>query len=227
MSRPLKITRQTLMDGTLRARQIEYAKANPDSRLRTDAEMAALLEAILAQHQPGTDLHVFGYGSLIWNPAFDYADKISGLLRGYHRRFCLKMLMGRGTPETPGLMLALDHGGACKGVAFRIAAAKIREELALLWQREMYGGAYNARWVCLETQAGPIRAVTFVINRKHPRYLPELSVEQTAALIATGCGDLGTCREYLENTIAHLRELGLRDNGLERIARLLPPVLPN
>jgi cation transport protein ChaC len=91
----------------------------------------------------------------------------------------------------------------------------------------MYGGAYNARWVTLQTNAGPIRAVTFVINRKHPRYLPELSVEQTAGLIATGCGDLGTCREYLENTIAHLRELGLRDSGLERIAGLLPPVLPN
>jgi cation transport protein ChaC len=119
-------------------------------------------------------------------------------------------------------MLALDHGGACKGLAFRIAAPKIREELGLLWQREMFGGAYNARWVSLATENGPIRAVTFVINRKHPRYLPELSDEQTAAIIATGCGDLGTCREYLENTIAHLAELGVRDIGLERIARFLP-----
>jgi cation transport protein ChaC len=73
------------------------------------------------------------------------------------------------------------------------------------------------------TSAGEkIRAVTFVINRRHPRYLPELSVEQTAALIATGCGDLGTCREYLENTMSHLAGLGLRDAGLERIAKALP-----
>ncbi len=227
MSRPLKITRQTLMDGTLRARQLEYAKANPDTKFRTEAEMAILLENILAAHNPKADLHVFGYGSLIWNPAIEYVDQTPALIHGYHRRFCLKMLMGRGTPETPGLMLALDHGGACKGVAFRIAAAKIREELGLLWQREMYGGAYNARWVKLATAQGPIRAITFVINRKHPRYLPELSVEQTAALIATGCGDLGTCREYLENTLAHLAALGLRDTGLERIARLLPAALPN
>ncbi|OYY03332.1 MAG: gamma-glutamylcyclotransferase [Acidocella sp. 35-58-6] len=222
LTRPLKITRETLMDGTLKARQREYAQIHPDMKFRSEAEMAALLEAALAQHQPGQDLYVFGYGSLIWNPAFDYAEKRAALLHGYHRRFCLKMLMGRGTLETPGLMLALDHGGACKGVAFRIAADKIQTELALLWQREMFGGAYLARWVRLMTPLGPIRALTFIINRKHPRYLPEISVEQTASLIATGCGDLGTCREYLENTIAHLAELGLRDSGLERIARALP-----
>ncbi len=222
MSRPLKITRQTLADGTLKARQQEYAQANPGLKFRTEAEMARLLENTLAKHDLATDLHVFGYGSLIWNPAIDYAAKIPALLRGYHRRFCLKMFQGRGSPETPGLMLALDHGGACKGVAFRIAAPKIREELSLLWQREMFGGAYDARWVSLTTQNGPIRAVTFVINRKHPRYLPELSDEQTAAMIATGCGDLGTCREYLENTITHLAALGVRDVGLERIARFLP-----
>jgi cation transport protein ChaC len=123
-------------------------------------------------------------------------------------------------------MLALDHGGACKGVAFRITAGQAREELHVLWQREMFGGAYNARWVNL---TGPdrraIRAVTFVINRRHPRYLPELSVEQTAAIIATACGELGSCREYLENTISHLAALGLRDAGLERIAKTLPKPL--
>jgi cation transport protein ChaC len=86
----------------------------------------------------------------------------------------------------------------------------------------MFGGAYHARWVKLITANGPIRAVTFVINRAHPRYLKELSVEQTAALIATGSGDLGSCREYLENTVQHLAELGLRDAGLARIVAALP-----
>jgi cation transport protein ChaC len=123
-------------------------------------------------------------------------------------------------------MLALDHGGACKGVAFRIAGEKVRQELSILWQREMFGGAYHARWVTVTAAGGEkIRAVTFVINRQHPRYLPELSVEQTAALIATGSGDLGTCREYLENTIAHLAQLGLKDAGLQRIAKALPKPL--
>jgi glutathione-specific gamma-glutamylcyclotransferase len=218
----LKITRETLLNGTVRARQLEYAAKHPDMRCRTDAEMATLLDEILAKHDPAQDLWVFGYGSLIWNPAFDHIEKLPALLRGWHRRFCLKMFIGRGTLQTPGVMLALDHGGACKGVAFRIAAEKVREELSILWQREMYGGAYHARWVQLDAKGERFPAVTFVINRDHPRYIHEMSLEQTAALIATGCGDLGTCREYLENTVAHLRELGLSDAGLTRIAAALP-----
>jgi cation transport protein ChaC len=204
------------------ARMREMAAANPEMTIRSEAEMAALLEGMLAQHDPAADVHVFGYGSLIWNPAFHYVDKHPALVRGLHRRFCLKLVAGRGSPETPGLMLALDYGGACKGVVFRIAARAAREELGLLWWREMYGGAYNARWVRAMTPGGPVRAITFVINRAHPRYTPELSVEQTAALIATGVGDLGSCREYLDNTVRHLAQLGLRDAGLERIAAALP-----
>jgi cation transport protein ChaC len=218
----LRITRQSLSDGTVQARLRAMADTNPDLKMRSEAEMAALLEQILAAHDPAEDLYVFGYGSLIWNPAFHYVDRQPALVRGLHRRFCLKLFTGRGTPENPGLMLALDHGGACKGVVFRIAAASVREELGLLWWREMYGGAYNASWVNAATPAGKVRAVTFVINRRHPRYTPELSVEQTAALIATGCGDLGSCLEYLENTVKHLAALGLRDAGLERIAAALP-----
>jgi cation transport protein ChaC len=219
----LRITRETLADGTLRARQLEYAKAHPDTVWRTDAEMADLLVKILADHPPGQDLWVFGYGSLIWNPAFEHVERRPATLHGWHRKFCLKMFIGRGTKETPGLMLALDHGGACKGVAFRIAADQIDTEIKLLWQREMYGGAYNARWVTLQTEDAAIRAVTFVINRKHPRYIASLSVEETAHFIATGCGDLGSCREYLDNTISHLAALGLADSGLAKIAALLPP----
>jgi cation transport protein ChaC len=218
----LKITRETLLNGTVRARILEYAALHPELSYRSEAEMSALLEEILTQHDAAQDLWVFGYGSLIWNPAFHYVAKRPALLRGWHRRFCLKLLMGRGSPQSPGVMLGLDEGGTCHGVAFRVAAAQVREELSLLWQREMYGGAYHARLLPLETDDGPISAVTFVINHDHPRYIKELSLEQTAALIATGCGDLGTCREYLENTVTHLRELGLNDEGLARIASALP-----
>jgi cation transport protein ChaC len=218
----LKITRETLLNGTVRARILEYAAQHPELSYRSEAEMSALLEEILTHHDAAQDLWVFGYGSLIWNPAFHYVEKRPALLRGWHRRFCLKLFMGRGSPQSPGVMLGLDEGGACHGVAFRVAAAQVREELSLLWQREMYGGAYHARLLPLETDDGPISAVTFVINHDHPRYIKELSLEQTVALISTGCGDLGTCREYLENTVTHLRELGLNDEGLARIASALP-----
>jgi len=222
----MKITRETLINGSMLALQRRHADKHPDMHWRTESEMAEGLEQVLGQHGENEDLWVFGYGSLIWNPAFDYAESRCALLRGWHRRFCLKLYAGRGTLETPGLMLALDRGGACRGVAFRIAAANVRQELGLLWQREMFGGSYNARWVSLESAGNwrgeKFRALTFVINHTHPRYMAELSVEQTAALIATGCGELGSCREYLENTVAHLLELGVRDTNLSRIAAALP-----
>jgi len=218
----LRITRETLLNGAVREMQRHYAASHPDMHWRTEAEMARLLQEALAALGPEEDLWVFGYGSLIWNPAFDYVEKRCALLHGWHRRFCLKMYMGRGTPERPGLMLALDRGGACRGVAFRIEAAKVPQELGLLWQREMYGGSYNARWITLEAGGERFKALTFVINHAHPRYTRELTVEQTAAIIATAKGDLGTCREYLENTITHLRQLGVRDTGLSRVAAALP-----
>ncbi len=219
----LKITRETLRDGTLRRyRQAQVICGAEDTPHRTEAEMEQLLEASLARHDPAQDLWVFGYGSLIWNPAFEHEECRPALLHGWHRRFCLKMFMGRGTLETPALMLALDHGGACKGVAFRIAAPLVREELGILWQREMYGGAYVARWVELRAGEERFPALTFVINPAHPRYIKELSVAETAAIIATARGDMGSCREYLENTMTHLRELGFEDAGLARIAAALP-----
>lgn len=222
----MKITRDTLINGSLMESHRKHADEHPDMRWRTEAEIALSFETMLGQHPEGEDLWVFGYGSLIWNPAFDYAERRCALLRGWHRRFCLKLYAGRGTLENPGLVLALDRGGACRGVAFRIAAPKVRQELHLLWQREMFGGSYNARWVKLapagELGGEPFRALTFVINHAHPRYAKELSVEQTAALIANGCGEWGSCREYLENTMAHLDELGVRDKNLARIAAALP-----
>src|SRR5271154_7152335 len=103
----MKITRQSLLDGTIRAYQREHASQHADMRWRTDAEMAELLEAILAEHDPAQDLWVFGYGSLIWNPAFEFVEKRVGLVHGFHRRFCLWTQLGRGSPAAPGLMLAL------------------------------------------------------------------------------------------------------------------------
>jgi cation transport protein ChaC len=217
-----RITRQNLLDGTMLERIRAYARTNPDMMIRTEEEMAALLEKTLSERKETEDLYVFGYGSLIWNPAFHYTSNMPATLHGWHRRFCLQAFVGRGSPESPGLMLALDHGGACKGVAFRIDAAAAKEELGILWRREMYGGSYNARWVKVKTPEGEKRAITFVCNRKHPRYIPEICDAETAKMIATGCGDLGSCREYLENTVQHLAALGMRDRGLMRIVKALP-----
>ncbi|MDB5591566.1 gamma-glutamylcyclotransferase [Enterovirga sp.] len=216
---PFVITRERLLDG--RHLDALRARATPDFTVRSDEELAASLEAALAEHRPGEDAWVFGYGSLMWNPAFLHEEHRLGTVRGWHRSFCLRMTRGRGTPDCPGLMLALDRGGLCRGMGFRIAAERVREELLLVWRREMLSGAYLARWVQVETEAGRVRAVTFVANRAHPRYLGRLADEATAERIRIAAGELGTCRDYFDRTVTALDAFGIRDAALSRIGRLL------
>jgi glutathione-specific gamma-glutamylcyclotransferase len=185
--------------------------------VRTDAEISASLDKTIAAHDPAADVWVFGYGSLMWNPAFAYAQREVGVIRGWHRRFCLWLEMGRGSPDNPGLMLALDRGGTCRGVAFRIHAHEARSELLLIWRREMFGTAYLPRWVQVRTAHATFPAITFVVNRADSRYAGRLNDTETAARIASASGALGTCASYLQNTLDHLESLGIRDAGLQRI----------
>ena len=208
-------TRRRLAEGTL----LESIRADPPSgvRLRTDPELQASLEHTLRQHDPDEDLHVFGYGSLMWNPAMDVVRTSVARVHGWHRRFCLRMLFGRGTVREPGAMLALDHGGACHGLLFRIAAAKVRAESQLLWRREMLAGSYDARWVRADVDGAAVRALAFVVNRRHDRYIGDQPIETVARLICTGKGSLGTSRAYFDCTMQALARLGIRDLGMERL----------
>jgi glutathione-specific gamma-glutamylcyclotransferase len=211
------ITRQSLLDGSLLARA--RANAPPDSRYLNDAEIEASLDATLAALPPGEDAWLFGYGSLMWNPAIEYAEQRVATIHGFHRSYCLWLVTGRGSPEHPGLMLALDRGGSCRGLAFRIPASSARSELLLAWRREMFGGSYKARWVTARTAAGPVRAIAYVVNHAHPRYAGKLPEDEIARRIATAAGALGTCEAYLSETLGALNALGVRDPGLERIQR--------
>jgi cation transport protein ChaC len=172
---------------------------------------------------PDGSLYVFGYGSLIWKPGFAFEAAHPALLRGFHRRFCIRSHRYRGTPEVPGLVLGLDRGGACRGVAFRVAAHGAAGVLAYLEEREMSGNVYHRRLlpVRLLDGGGTRRAVTFVADRRAEAYCGALPPDAAAAAIARGHGVMGPNRDYLLNTVAHLRELGVRDAGLDRIAALL------
>jgi cation transport protein ChaC len=209
------VTRDRLRDGSFQAAL--RAAAPPGAVFRSDAELSASLAETLVGRDPGEDVWVFAYGSLMWNPALNYVESSRADLRGWCRRFCIRTYAGRGAPETPGLMMALDRGGACRGIAFRIAAADVAEELALLWQREMLGGSYRARWVRSEIHGAPVTALTFVVNRQSGRYACGLSPARTAEMIAAGKGTLGTCSVYFETTFATLNALGIEDAGLKRI----------
>lgn len=184
---------------------------------------------------PDGSLYVFAYGSLIWRPGFAYSAMHPALLRGFHRRFCIWSRRYRGTPEAPGLVLGLDRGGSCRGVAFRVAEADATAVLDYLREREMPSSdeaVYERRVlrVSLLDSGRPggrpggreVRAVTFVADRTRASYCrPEADV--AAAAIARGRGQMGPNRDYLLNTVAHLRAMGVRDAGLDRIAALLPP----
>jgi cation transport protein ChaC len=196
-------------------------RANPPAgvRIRSDAELILTLSNALARHDPMTDLHVFGYGSLMWNPALDFVHARVVRVQGWHRRFCLRMLLGRGTSEAPGAMLGLDRGGACHGVLFRIGAAKVQEEMRLLWRREMLAGSYDARWVQAQLvgEGVPVPALTFVANRRHERYIGGRAIEDVANLIRHGSGPLGTSRAYFEHLLEALERLQIRDRGMTRL----------
>jgi glutathione-specific gamma-glutamylcyclotransferase len=172
------------------------------------------------------DLYAFAYGSLIWRPGFAYASLHPALLRGFHRRFCIASRLYRGTPEAPGLVLGLDRGGACRGVAFRVPGRDAASVLDYLQEREMPGNetVYERRMlpVTLLDSGRLVRAVAFVANRAHASYCRP-AAELAAAAIAQGVGQMGPNRDYLLNTVAHLRAMGVRDAGLDRIAALLPP----
>lgn len=209
------ITRERLADGSMLAAL--RANAPKGTVIRSDAELAASLEQTLSECTAGEDVYVFGYGSLIWNPAFHFSERSRAFVHGWSRRFCIWMNFARGTPEQPGLMLALDRGGACIGVAFRIPFEQVREELGLLWRREMLTGVYDARWVTASMQDKTVRALTFVANRKHARYASGLNARQMADFISTAQGNLGTCLAYFDATVAALDELRIKDAGLHRL----------
>ncbi|WP_246148212.1 gamma-glutamylcyclotransferase [Skermanella pratensis] len=166
---------------------------------------------------PDTDLWVFGYGSLMWNPEFPFVERRQALLRGYHRRFCVYSHRYRGTPDRPGLVLGLDRGGSCRGMVFRVEAGLVDRTLDYLWDREMVSGVYRPKLLGVWTEAGTVSACTFVADRGHRQYCGEMCVSDVIRHIRQGVGERGPNLEYLANTVGHLRELGMVDRGLERL----------
>jgi cation transport protein ChaC len=171
----------------------------------------------LAQHVPGTDLWVFGYGSLMWNPAVHVDESLPGRIDGFQRQFCMRLMFGRAMPDNPGLMLCLVPGGSCWGIAHRIAPDHVESESKILWMREMLSGAYVPTWVDIDLGARHVRGVTFVINTAHPRYLPDLDHDEKARRIAKAEGHLGSNRDYLFRTAAALESAGVKDAYIDDI----------
>lgn len=159
----------------------------------------------------------------MWDPAIHVVEIRHATLRGFHRRFCLKIEIGRGSPETPSLMAALDAGGECHGLALRVPANVVDRESEILWMREMISEGYAPTFLPVETPQGPVDALAFVIDKSCNGYV-DLPVEKVAPMIARGRGVLGTNLEYFENLADKVAALGIADEAFsevrERLLRL-------
>ena len=217
------LTRESIRDGFVQ-RLVAHEKAG--SKPLSEEQLNRSRQQILESNAAGGEVWIFGYGSLMWNPAFHFMESRIGTVFGYHRRFCLWSTMGRGSPENPGLMLALTPGGCCQGMALRIAPEVVESETDILWRREMVRGAYRPRWVRVHTPTAVVSAITFVLNPRHDAYAGILPEETVAARIASACGRLGPCAEYLTNTVAHLQALGIRDRHMSDLLHKVRAQVP-
>lgn len=166
---------------------------------------------------------IFGYGSLMWRPGFAHVRSEPARVHGYHRSLCVYSHVHRGTPERPGLVLGLDRGGSCHGTAFQVAAERWEETLAYLRAREQVTSVYLERRknVSLLGSGGTVSAVTYVVDRQHRQYAGVLDDDALEHHVRGGEGISGHCIDYVMNTLAHLREMNIRDPALERLSRRL------
>lgn len=175
-------------------------------------------------HDPLSDLWVFAYGSLMWRPGFDYLERLPARLTGLHRSLCVYSFVHRGTPECPGLVLGLDRGGACRGIAYRIAAQKRSDTIAYLRDREQVTKVYleamrNVTLLGHDQRIVP--ALVYLVDRGHPQYAGKLSLEQQLHHIRRAHGKSGANPDYVLSTVAELESHGYRDQNLHQLAERL------
>ncbi|MGL4488534.1 MAG: gamma-glutamylcyclotransferase [Rhizobiaceae bacterium] len=187
----------------------------------TDAEYDAAAEVFLQQLK-GAPLWIFAYGSLIWKPDFDHEEEQTCTAYGWRRSFCLDISRWRASPEQPGLMMALDRGGSCKGVAYRLPEHDLKAQFVRLLRRETTykEGLLSMRWVNTSLGTRKLRALTFWARPSDDRYIA-LPIEQQAHRLARAAGHFGTGAEYLHNTVVKLEELGIHDRYLWRLQKLV------
>jgi cation transport protein ChaC len=209
------LTRELIQNGAFDAM---VAGTAPAMRRLTDAEREASLRATLASRPPG-HVWLFGYGSLIWNPIFHFVERRTAHIKGWHRSFCLSSLIVRGSTDNPGLVLGLEAGGECMGVAFRIADEMLEVELSLLWRREMLSNSYVPRWLDVFQEGARFgTAIAFTVDQSADHYIAELDLDEISRRLSTASGALGSAADYLFRTCEALRSHGIPDPDLERLA---------
>jgi cation transport protein ChaC len=164
------------------------------------------------------DFWVFGYGSLMWNPGFETLERRAATMHGVHRALCVLSWVHRGTQEQPGLVLGLDRGGSCRGLALKVEGGRREEVLGYLRDRELVTSVYIEKWRNARLDDGQsVEALVYVIDREHLQYAGRMDDERIARIVEAGTGRSGRNIDYLVNTVAHLRESGVHDPHLEAV----------
>ncbi len=178
----------------------------------------------LAGGSMSADFWVFGYGSLMWRPGFEFSERCLASMRGVHRRLCIYSHVHRGTPDRPGMVLGLDQGGSCRGIGYRIKGELRDETLAYLRAREQVTMVYKEVWrdMIAERDSGQerVKAVVYLVDQKHHQYAGKRSAEELLPFVLQGQGKGGPCIEYISSTLDHLHELGLKDGHLSEVLAL-------
>jgi cation transport protein ChaC len=193
---------------------------NLDTRPNPVRDPQPMLERVIDEWGGHDDLWVFGYGSLIWRPEFDFAERRSARVHGWHRALKMWSRVNRGTVENPGLVFGLLSGGSCRGVVFRIPRADTLETLDRLWLREMPTGVYDPRWLDCVTPGGKVRALAFTLSRRSPNFTGELTEARYREIFASATGRYGTSFDYAYQTLLELQRHAIHDAVLARLVRL-------
>ncbi len=204
------------------ARHVPEPEPSTEVGHLSDADLDAVAHKLLSENA-GLPFWVFAYGSLIWKPAFEHVAARRCVAHGWRRSFCLDIQNWRATPEQPGLMLALARGGACSGVAYRMPEDNPHSRMLRLLDREISHPEDIPwlRWLTVRANGEAFRALAFYCAPKNDDYVVDLTVDEQAARLARAVGHVGSCAEYLRNTVEHLEELGIRDSYLWELQALV------
>jgi cation transport protein ChaC len=215
----IKLTKENISKGQLGDK---IKSISGSDRVLTTEELLNARRNIIPDEGIGEDIYIFAYGSLLWNPTVDYEEECLAKIYGFHRSFCMKTNLGRGSFKKPGLMLGLDRGGSCRGSALKLKKSEAIKNIDILFRREMVTGAYKPKLLktILEDRRKVI-SLAFTVDKKHKNYFQNKAIQTKASMISNAHGFLGTCEEYFSNTLQSLSELNIVDSEMIAISKHL------
>jgi cation transport protein ChaC len=215
----IKLTKDNISKGHLGDK---IKSISGSDKVLTTEELLQARRKIIPDKGIGEDIYIFAYGSLLWNPTVDYEDEFLAKVYGFHRSFCMKTYLGRGSFKKPGLMLGLDKGGSCRGSAFKLRNSEAIKNIDILFRREMVTGAYKPKLLkTILVNGRKVLSLAFTVDKKHKNYFQDKEIQTKAKMISNAHGFLGTCEEYFQNTLESLSELNIVDSEMTAISNYL------